>query len=267
MEQYVLTREISPSISFPESHDTARLCDELGGNINGLKQRYLFSSCFRRRNDADRFEFAFRRKLHVVKTRPEDWEDTGFDLTPFITSVNRVKSEHAVFQEEAPTEILHNDNPNILLMWKASACTREESLLILNKDIYNKNISMRKTRRNIFRLGRPVDVSPEYALDYIPAPFSYDLRPDRVLYWSLQGMHLLKIELSIELLILVNCFIHIQQILPRLHYPGHGITGLCHIYPDIVNSHVGNRFNRFGNLILNLGSIGQHIIQHFTKGS
>ncbi len=179
MEQYVLTREISPSISFPESHDTVRLCEEFGGNIEGVKQRYLFSALFSAGVMMPiGFEFGFRRKLHVVKTRPEDWEETGIDLTSFITSVNRIKSEHAVFQEEAHTEILNNNNPAILLMWKASAYTREESLLILNKNIYNKQYCHSENLQKYFQAGAPlVDVSPEYALDYIPAPFSYDLRP------------------------------------------------------------------------------------------
>jgi starch synthase (maltosyl-transferring) len=179
MEQYALTREVSPSISFPESHDTVRLCEEFGGNIEGVKQRYLFSALFSAGVMMPiGYEFGFRRKLHVVKTRPEDWEETGIDLTSFITSVNRVKSEHAVFQEEAHTEILHNSNPNILLMWKASAYTREESLLILNKDIYNKQYFYSESLQKYLQAGAPlVDVSPEYALDYVPAPFSYDLRP------------------------------------------------------------------------------------------
>lgn len=179
MEQYALTREIAPSISFPESHDTVRLCEEFGGNIEGVKQRYLFAALFSAGVMMPMgFEFGFHRKLHVVNTRPEDWEETGIDLTSFITSVNRVKSEHAVFQEEAPTEILHDDNPNILLMWKASAHSQEESLLILNKDIYNKQYFFSTNLQKYLQAGAPLtDVSAEYALDYIPAPFSYDLRP------------------------------------------------------------------------------------------
>ncbi|MGO9016627.1 MAG: alpha-amylase family glycosyl hydrolase [Dissulfurispiraceae bacterium] len=179
MEQYALTREIAPSISFPESHDTVRLCEEFGGNIEGVKQRYLFSALFSAGVMMPMgFEFGFRRKLHVVNTRPEDWEETGIDLTSFITSVNRVKSDHVVFQEEAPTEILHDDNPNILLMWKASAHSQEESMLILNKDIYNKQYFFSTNLQKYLQAGAPLaDVSAEYALDYIPAPFSYDLRP------------------------------------------------------------------------------------------
>jgi starch synthase (maltosyl-transferring) len=179
MEQYALTREVSPSISFPESHDTIRLCEELGGNIEGVKQRYLFSALFSAGVMMPMgFEFGFRKKLHVVKTRPGDWEETSIDLTSFITSVNRVKSAHAVFKEEAPTEILHHDNPNILFMWKASTYTQEECLLILNKDIYNKQYFYAESLQKFLQAGAPlIDVSPEYALDYIPAPFSYDLRP------------------------------------------------------------------------------------------
>ena len=46
MEGYNLVRDTAPSISFPESHDTPRLGEELNGNVNGLKQRYLFSALF-----------------------------------------------------------------------------------------------------------------------------------------------------------------------------------------------------------------------------
>lgn len=179
MEQYHLTRDIAPSIGFPESHDTVRLCEEFNGNIEGLKQRYLFSALFSAGVMMPiGFEFGFRKKPHVVKTRPEDWEETGIDLTSFITKVNKIKTKHIIFQEDAPTEVLPHNNPNILLMWKASTHTREESLLILNKDIYNKQYFYAESVRKFLQAGAPlVDVSPEYPLDYIPTPFSYDLRP------------------------------------------------------------------------------------------
>ncbi len=178
MEQYVLTRDTAPSISFPESHDTVRLCEELHGNIEGLKQRYLFAALFSAGVMMPiGFEFGFRRKLHVVKTRPEDWEQTGVDLTSFITKVNKIKAGHAIFQEEAPTEILYHSNPNILLMWKASV-NAQECLLILNKDIHHKQHFYAERLQEYVQAGAPfVDVSPEYRMDYIPTPFSYELRP------------------------------------------------------------------------------------------
>jgi starch synthase (maltosyl-transferring) len=179
MEQYVLTQEVVPSISFPESHDTVRLCEELHGNIQGLKQRYLFSALFSAGVMMPiGFEFGFCKRSHVVKTRPEDWEETDIDLTPFITEVNKLKSNQAIFQEEALTEILYAGNPNILLMWKASINDQEEALLILNKDIYNKQHFYAKSLQEFVQAGAPLrDLSPEYPMDYIPVPFSYDLRP------------------------------------------------------------------------------------------
>ena len=179
MKQYILTREIAPSIGFPESHDTPRLCDELQGNLEGVKQRYLFSALFSAGVMMPiGFELGFRKKLHVVKTRPEDWEETGIDLTGFITCVNAIKAQYAVFQEEAPTEIQDSDNPNVLLMWKGSTRTKQEALLILNKDFYNRQTFYARNLYDYVEASEPlVDVSPEYRLDYLPTPFHYELRP------------------------------------------------------------------------------------------
>jgi starch synthase (maltosyl-transferring) len=179
MQQYHLTREVAPSISFPESHDTVRLCEELHGNVEGLKQRCLFSGLFSAGVMMPiGFEFGFRRKLHVVATRPSDWEESSIDLSPFITRVNSIKAQYDLFQEEAPTEVLHCDNPNVLFMWKASTRVKQECLIILNKDSTNKQYFHSDNLYHHVQSGAPlVDLSPEYHLDYIPTPFSYDLRP------------------------------------------------------------------------------------------
>lgn len=179
IKQYVLTRDIVPSVSFPESHDTVRLFEELHGNVNGVKQRYLFSALFSAGVMMPMgFEFGFRKKPHVVETRPKDWEETHVDLTAFITKVNQIKAQHAIFQEDAPTEIIRDGNPNILLLWKVSGTTQEEALLIFNKDIYNKQYFHSENLHELFQTQTNItDVSPEYPLDYVPATFSYDLRP------------------------------------------------------------------------------------------
>ncbi|HPC60538.1 MAG TPA: alpha-amylase family glycosyl hydrolase, partial [Verrucomicrobiota bacterium] len=78
LEQYNLIRETAPSISFPESHDTPRLFAETHGNVNALKQRYLFAALFATGVMMPiGFEFGFRRPLHVVHTTPADWETGG----------------------------------------------------------------------------------------------------------------------------------------------------------------------------------------------
>lgn len=179
MEQYNLTRDIAPSIGFPESHDTVRLSEEFNGNIDGLKQRYLFSALFSAGVMMPiGFEFGFHKRMHVVKTRPDDWEETDVDITRFIRKVNRIKSRYKVLQKESPTEILNNNNPNVLVMWKASATTKEEVLLILNKDIHNRQEFYSENLLDLVQSGDYlIDVSPEHPIDYIPTPFHYELRP------------------------------------------------------------------------------------------
>ncbi|MBU0484951.1 MAG: alpha-amylase [Proteobacteria bacterium] len=179
MEQYMVCREISRSVGFPESHDTPRLAEELAGNVEGLKQRYLFSALFSAGVMMPMgFEFGFRKKLHVVNTTPADWEQTDIDLTDFIGAVNAIKSRYLIFREEAPSKVIAYENFNILLLWKSSVTSQEEALLILNKDIHNKQYFQADNLHDYVQAGSPlIDISPEYALDFLPEPFSYELRP------------------------------------------------------------------------------------------
>jgi len=179
IEQYNLVRESTYSISFPESHDTPRLSAEFHGNINALKQRYLFAALFSTGVMMPiGFEYGFRKPLHVIHTTPGDWEETGIDLTDYISRVNGIKKAHPIFREEGPTNILHCHNPNVLLMWKASTRHRHEALLILNKDPWNHQDFYTDHFRHFIQSGSPLrDVSPEYPLDYIHEPFHYGLRP------------------------------------------------------------------------------------------
>ncbi len=179
MEQYNLIRESTPSIGFPESHDTPRLSQEMHGSAEAIKQRYLFTALFSSGVMMPMgFEFGFSKPLHVVKTRPEDWEEPALDLRDFIRSVNAIKQRYRTFQHDCPTEIIGHENPAILVMWKASSAFSEEALIILNKDPWHHQHFYCERLDSLVQAGAPLqDVSPEYALDYLPAPFSYDLRP------------------------------------------------------------------------------------------
>jgi starch synthase (maltosyl-transferring) len=179
IEQYNLVRETAQSISFPESHDTPRLCAELNGNIDGLKQRYLFAGLFSAGVMMPMgFEYASRKALHVVHTTPADWQMNGVDLRPYITKVNEIKKRHAVFREESPASILPCSNPNILFLWKASTTTKDEALLILNKDPWQSQEFYTEHFRHFVQSGAPLkDVSPEHTMEYIHEPFHYRLRP------------------------------------------------------------------------------------------
>ncbi|MFO1433143.1 MAG: alpha-amylase family glycosyl hydrolase [Candidatus Competibacteraceae bacterium] len=178
-EQYHLLRQVVPSIGFPESHDTERLMQESGGNIAALKQRYLFAAVFSAGVMIPiGFEFGFRKRLHVVDTRPGDWEKTDIDLTDFIRKVNTFKKRYPIFQEESINSFLPYENSKILLMWKASHKISQEALIILNKDVHNRQHFHTANLHQFIQAGEPLqDVSPEYPMDYLPRPFSYDLNP------------------------------------------------------------------------------------------
>ena len=179
LEQYQLTRSAAPSISFPESHDTPRLFEESGGNVEALKQRYLFSALFSAGVMIPMgFEFGFRKPLHVVDTKAADWESSDIDLTGYIADVNRVKSRYKVFQQESVTQVWNCSNPSVLLLWKSSECNSSEALILLNKDVWNRQYCHIDDLYHYVQNGQPlVDVSPQWPMDYLPAPFDYELPP------------------------------------------------------------------------------------------
>lgn len=179
MEQYHLTRDCAQSISFPESHDTPRLFSEMHGNVEALKQRYLFAALFSGGVMMPiGYEFGFSKPLHVVDTTPADWEETNVDIRDFITRVNALKAEYAVFREESLTEVLGHPNPAILVLWKAASRNGGEALLILNKDPWNRQHFYTEDLYQYVQSPPPLrDVSPEWPMDYLPNPFDYELPP------------------------------------------------------------------------------------------
>ncbi len=103
LEQYNDFRRIAPSVSFPETHDTARLAAEGGGVPEVARQRYLFAAYFSTGLMIPvGFEFGFTRRLHVVHTRPQDWETGTYDLSSYLTAVNSLKKACPVLLEEGP---------------------------------------------------------------------------------------------------------------------------------------------------------------------
>ncbi len=122
LEQYEDFRRIAPSIAFPESHDTERLAAELGiRDIDQLeahyRQRYLFSAVFSAGVMMPMgYEYGFSRRLDVVRTRPEDWEEPRFDLAPFIAAVNGMKQECPALGVEGPQRRLKGTDPDLVAL-------------------------------------------------------------------------------------------------------------------------------------------------------
>lgn len=111
LEQYEKFRSIAPSIAFPETHDTDRLIVDLNrSGINSprdverrYRSAYLFAAVFSTGVMIPiGYEFGFRRRLHVVDTRPQHWETPLFDISGYIRAVNRMKAAAKILNEEGP---------------------------------------------------------------------------------------------------------------------------------------------------------------------
>ncbi len=102
LEQYRLYQQVAPTIAFPESHDTERLASELRTDDREILERqyrlrYLFAAAFSTGVMMPMgYEYAFRKRLHVVESRPGDWQWEAarprIDLTEFIAAANEMKA-------------------------------------------------------------------------------------------------------------------------------------------------------------------------------
>ncbi len=182
LAQYRQTSAVVPSISFAESHDTERLAAELGGDRQAVKMRYAFSALFSTGvMMPSGFEYGFRRRLDVVKTKPEDWENPAWDITGFIAAANRIKKSRRVFNEEGPVEAVDCGNPSVFAFRKSSRDGAERALVILNKDRDHPQLC------DPWRLGSELagansveDISPEARFDPAAGNLMGQLEPSGV---------------------------------------------------------------------------------------
>ena len=138
LEQYEAFRHIAPSIAFPESHDTPRLAAELAGRSDAeieaeYRFRYLFAAFFSSGVMMPMgYEFGFERKLDVVTTRPEDWEEPRFDLTRFVTGVNAMKAALPVLNEEGAERALAPGDDGAVTLVRSAASASGAAVAVLN---------------------------------------------------------------------------------------------------------------------------------------
>jgi starch synthase (maltosyl-transferring) len=170
LDQYRQTALLVPSISFPESHDTERLATELNGDQAAVKMRYIFAALFAAGVMMPMgFEYGFRRRLNVVKTRPEDWETASWDICDFIAAVNRLKQSRRVFNEEGAIDLLNLGNANLLAFVKWSRDRRERALIIINKDRSTaQSFSTQQAGQFMAGAGSIEDLSPGGLLQHTP---------------------------------------------------------------------------------------------------
>lgn len=141
LEQYEIYRRIAPTIAFPESHDTDRLAAEVGSQDTErlaahLKMHYLFAACFSTGVMVPAgYEYGFTRKLDVVRTRPEDWEQPKLDLTGYIGAVNAMKRDTPSLNIEGPQRrVTAPHNPVLGLVRTVNGSGEGCSVVLVNPD-------------------------------------------------------------------------------------------------------------------------------------
>ena len=141
LEQYEQFRSIAPSVSFPETHDTPRLAADLAAQgVTAVKdierryrQAYLFAAVFSTGVMIPvGYEYGFRRNLHVVETRPDDWEKPTFDLCAYIGDVNRMKAAEPVLNEEGPQHLIFEENAFIIGLLRRAMRGRSWAISLIN---------------------------------------------------------------------------------------------------------------------------------------
>jgi len=170
LDQYRQTAPLVPSISFPESHDTERLAAELNGDQAAVKMRYAFAALFAAGVMIPMgFEFGFRRRLNVVKMRPEDWETPAWDICGFVAAVNRLKQSRRAFNEEGVIDLLNLGNANLFAFVKWSRDRRERALIIINKDrSLAQSFGTQQAGQFMAGAGNLEDLSPGGSLKHTP---------------------------------------------------------------------------------------------------
>ncbi|MFX1512502.1 MAG: alpha-amylase family glycosyl hydrolase [Promethearchaeota archaeon] len=177
--QYEKNARIAPSISFAETHDTPRLIEEVNGLIEAVKSRHLFAIFFSTGFLMPiGFEFGFHKRLHVVKTTPDDWEESSTDLQSFIKTTLLNVKKYPVLREEGPIYQISTENPWILLLQKLGLKKDQEAVFIVNRDLNNHQRAHIENLQNICIKSGPItDLSPDNPMKSVPNQFEYWLAP------------------------------------------------------------------------------------------
>ena len=140
LEQYEAFRALAPSIAFPESHDTERLAAELERRGLGpaaiearCRQAYAFAASFSKGVMMPMgYEFGWRRRLDVVKTRPEDAEPRYYDLSPSIAATNAMKRATPALNEEGPQQRLSPPGDPLVVLARRTETGKEWAFTLAN---------------------------------------------------------------------------------------------------------------------------------------
>jgi len=165
LEQHEEFGAIAPSIAFPESHDTPRLMADHGGLVQVQRQRYAFAAVFSAGLMMPvGYELGFTRRLDVVRTTPDDWEQTDIDLTAYIRCINQLMREIPALGVEGHWEVVTSlDQPTAVL--RKSEAGLAPVVVAVNKDWHEpQTCTLPRSGLGVSRAVRLLQADPTPAL-------------------------------------------------------------------------------------------------------
>lgn len=138
IDQHASFKSIAPSISFPETHDTARVASEPPGSLEWQKNRYVLAAIYSKGLLMPiGYEFGATKKLDVVGSRPDDNYPGRWDIRTWISQVNKLKLGPNGFDQEGSWEAVWGYDDQVIFLLRS--CERYPSNigLLVNKDWYN----------------------------------------------------------------------------------------------------------------------------------
>ena len=127
------------TVAFPESHDTARFAadaSDAGTAMHRARMRYAMASQVSGGVMMPiGYEFGFTKRLDVVATTPDDWEDTGTDISDVIATLNAIKRDGGMLTDGELRRLSAPDAPLVALARQTSgtfASARKGMLVIAN---------------------------------------------------------------------------------------------------------------------------------------
>jgi starch synthase (maltosyl-transferring) len=138
LDQHDQFRRIAPSVSFPESHDTARLAADEPKSLQMQKNRYVLAAVFSKGLMMPiGYEFGAKKQVNVVQTRPADMADKQWDLSKWVAGINELKLGTPVLCEEGQWRNVSGYDHDLLLLEKRTDNGKPALGVLINKDWHN----------------------------------------------------------------------------------------------------------------------------------
>lgn len=184
-DQHASFKGIAPSISFPESHDTNRVASEQPGTLEWQKNRYVLATIFSKGLLMPvGYEYGATSKLDVVNSKPSDGFRGKWDLSQWISQINRFKTTSIDLNQEGCWEPVWGFDDHVLFLLRRSDDNSRTSGFLVNKDWYNGKVIYRDRFPWQFGRFRNIVKLFDNPLKLLPLEANVVLAPSEIILFS-----------------------------------------------------------------------------------